>query len=156
MGSRADGDQIGVEGVGIGGCLPGNQPGLHEGHQTLQPHGEAHRRGRAATELGHQAVVASTGADRALGAQVIGDPLEDGAVIVIQTAHQTRIDLIGDASGGEPGAKVLEVAPGRLPEMIEDDGGAAMTALRSGFLESSTRRGLVSRRRRLSSSRSSA
>ena len=40
----------------------------------------------------NNAVVAAAAADRALRAEAIGDPLEHGQVVVVETAHQARVD----------------------------------------------------------------
>jgi hypothetical protein len=44
-----------------------------------------------------QAIVAPAGADRTLRPELVGDPLEDGQVVIIQAAHQTRVDREGNA-----------------------------------------------------------
>ena len=59
----------------------------------------------------HQAVVAAAGADRALRAERIGGPFEHRARVVIQPAHQSRLDIILDAGASQVGAQRLEVLP---------------------------------------------
>ena len=52
--------------------------------------------GRAA-ELLDEAVVAPAAADAALRAERVGGELEDGARVVVEAAHERRVDLVGDA-----------------------------------------------------------
>jgi hypothetical protein len=70
---------------------------LQQRDQALDAHGETAGRRRLAAELLDQAVVAAAGADRALGAQLVGDPLEHGQVVVVEAAHQARVDAIRHA-----------------------------------------------------------
>src|SRR6185437_12583750 len=70
---------------------------------------EADGRRGVTAELGDQPVVAAAGAYGILGAGGGGDPLEHGAVVVVEAAHQARIDLIGDADGTQRGAQRLEM-----------------------------------------------
>src|SRR5690606_23279803 len=92
--------------------------GFQQQHQTLDAHGEADTRSSLATQLRHQAVVTPTGAYRALGAELVGDPLEHGAVVVIQTAHQLVVDLITNPGGVQTRLDTLEVLTRLLIEVV--------------------------------------
>jgi hypothetical protein len=76
---------------------------LPQREQALDAHGEAAGRRRLAAQLLDQAVVAAAGADRALRAELVGHPLEHGEVVVVQAAHQARVDAIGNAGVLEQG-----------------------------------------------------
>ena len=54
-----------------------------------------------AAELLEQPVVAAAAADRALRAELVGDPLEDGQVVVVEAAHQARVDAVVEPGGVE-------------------------------------------------------
>ncbi len=43
-----------------------------------------------------QAIITTAGAHRALRAQRLGYPLEHGEVVIIEPAHQTRVDAVGN------------------------------------------------------------
>src|SRR5690606_4265774 len=53
---------------------------------------------RSATELLDQAIVTAAGTDGTLGTELVGGPLEHGFAVVIETAHQRRIDRITQAN----------------------------------------------------------
>jgi len=57
---------------------------------------------------------------RALGAKAVGDPFEDGAVVIVEAAYQTWIDLIADAGVVETGAEALEMLSRLLSHVIHD------------------------------------
>ena len=59
---------------------------------ALHADAPADRRRGLAAELLDQAVVAAAAADRALRAEPVGDELEHGQVVVVQAAHQARVD----------------------------------------------------------------
>ena len=61
--------------------------------QALDAHGEATGRRGPATKLADQPIVATTGTDCALRTKPVGDPLENGEVVVVQPAHQAWVDL---------------------------------------------------------------
>ena len=61
--------------------------------QALDAHRETAGRRRLAADLLDQAVVAAAGAHRALRAEPVGHPFEHGAVVIVQPAHQARIDV---------------------------------------------------------------
>ncbi len=64
---------------------------------------------RRATELGDQPVVAPTAAEGALGTQPRGLELEQRARVVVEPAHERRVDLVGDARVVEQRAHGREV-----------------------------------------------
>ena len=66
---------------------------LQQCQQALHPHRETGCGCRFAADLLDQPVITAAGADGALRAEARGHPLEHGAVVIIQAAHQARIDL---------------------------------------------------------------
>ncbi len=92
--------------------------GFQQQHQPLHAHGETDARRRLAAELADQPVIAATGADGTLGAELVGDPLEYRAAVIVQPAHQLRIDLIGDADGIESRLESFEMSARLLVEEI--------------------------------------
>ncbi len=92
--------------------------GFQQQHQPLHAHGETDARRRLAAELADQPVVAATGADGTLGAELVGDPLEYRAAVIVQPAHQLRIDLIGDPDGIESRLESFEMSARLLVEEI--------------------------------------
>ena len=92
--------------------------GFQQQHQTLDAHGEADTRRGLATQLRHQAIVTATGAHRALSTKLVGDPLEYGAVVVIQTAHQLVVDLVTNAGSVQARLDALEVQARLFVEVI--------------------------------------
>ena len=83
--------------------------GLHQFHDALLAHRKADGRRRLAAELRDQPVVATAGADGVLRAQCIGDPLEHRARVVVEAAHQARIDDVVDAHGARCRAQPVEM-----------------------------------------------
>ncbi len=78
-------------------------------HDPLDAGRPAHaRRGRPA-ELLDEAVIASTAADTALRAERVGGELEHGPGVVVETAHERRVELVGDAGDVEQLADLREV-----------------------------------------------
>ncbi len=92
--------------------------GFQQQPQPLHAHGETDARRRLAAELADQPIVAATGADGTLGAELVGDPLEYRAAVIVQPAHQLRIDLIGDADGIESRLESFEMSARLLVEEI--------------------------------------
>ena len=79
--------------VDVRTALVRNQP--LQAHQLDDPfltERPADRRHGVAAELAHESVVAAARADGILRAEVRRDPLEDGARIVIEAAHQARVE----------------------------------------------------------------
>ncbi len=112
--------------------------------------------GGAAEQL-DQPVVAPAAADARLRAERVGGELEERARVVVEAAHERRVDLVGDAGGVQERAdlgEVLGVLGGR--------GGRAAAARRSitsrvpGWSASKARSGLRSMRARTSSDSSSS
>ena len=104
---------------------------------------------RLAAELLEQAVVAAAAADRALRAEAIGDPLEHGQVVVVEAAHQARIDAVGEPGGVEHGAHARRSgASDSAPRKSISRGAPSTIACIAGFLLSRMRSGLLCRRRR--------
>ena len=76
--------------------------------QPLDPRRPADRRRVRPAELLDQAVIAAAGDHRALRAKPVGDELERGVAVIIEPAHQVRVELVGDAGRVEPGADLAE------------------------------------------------
>src|SRR5690606_14123312 len=74
-----------------------------------------------AAELLDEPIVASAGADRALRAEPVRDPLEDRARVVIEPAHEPRVDLVLDPGVLEQPPQPLEVLARPLVEVLGDD-----------------------------------
>ena len=99
------------------------------------PMPEADRRRRLAAELLEQAVVAAAAADRALRAEAVGDPLEHGEVVVVEAAHQARIDAVGDARRRRARrAPPSKCASDASPRKSISCGAASTIACIAGFL----------------------
>jgi hypothetical protein len=68
----------------------------------------------------HQPVIAPAAQNRALGTEVMGYELEGGMTIIIEPAHEPRIEAIGDPERIEPGTHLgKEVARFRRQEFRE-------------------------------------
>src|SRR5437667_414088 len=65
---------------------------FHQQHDALHAHGKAAGRRDLAAQLLDQPVVAPSAGYRSLRSQASRDPLEHRAVVVIEAAHQARID----------------------------------------------------------------
>ena len=104
---------------------------LCEQHDALDAKGKAGCRGRFATELFNETVVAATGGNGALGAKGIGRPLKDGVTIVIKAAYQARIALPGDAEGIQQCAELREVVAAGFAEIVIKDRGTIQYLLHS-------------------------
>ena len=110
-----------------------------------------------AAELLEQAVVAAAAADGALRAEAVGHPLEDGQVVVVEAAHQARVDAVRRAR-----RRRARRARRRSARATRRRGSPSAAARRraiaciAGFLLSRMRSGLLCRRRRASSSSASA
>ena len=66
--------------------------GAQRQHGAVHPQTEADPGEVLAAELGHQPVVAAAAADTGLRAQSVVDELEGGLGVVVQSAHQPRVD----------------------------------------------------------------
>ena len=86
---------------------------LHEQDRTLDADREAAGEVAFAAEHFEEAVVASTARDRSLRAEIIAgsDPFEDGAIVVIEAAHEPRVDHEVDSGFGQQRLHALEVHP---------------------------------------------
>ena len=109
----------------------------------------------ATAKLRHEPVVAPARTDGALGSQTVGHPLEHGAGVIVEPAHEPRVQ-------GEPHADVREQRLTRAKCARDSSSRYRPSAVRprsssrrAGFLLSRIRSGLRSRRRKLSSSSSS-
>src|SRR5207302_2118482 len=91
---------------------------LEQQNHPLDAHGESARGCRFAAELFEQSVVTAAAGHRSLRAQTIGDPLEHGAVVVIEPAYETWID-------GERNAGIVE----KLPDVVEVRAGSGLEAI---------------------------
>src|SRR3990167_1510061 len=92
--------------------------GFKQQHQALDTHGETDARGWLATHLLHQTVVTTTGTHGALGAQLVGDPFENGLAVVIQPANQLRVDHVRNAGGVQTSLQALEVHTGLFVQVV--------------------------------------
>ena len=125
----ADRDQVGVQ------RRRGDRArGLHEFDQTFDPECEPDGRGVAPAQLRDESVIAATGTDRALGAQIVGNPLKDGPVIIVQSAHQAWVDLIGDADGIQSGQNCREMSARGLTQAVHEARRGGGDGLRLGAL----------------------
>ena len=82
---------------------------LHQFQHALHTHAPAHGRCRLAAEDFKQAVIAPAAAQRALGTQRVGDEFEHGVAVVVEPAHQARIDAPGHAAAVEQGLDLVQV-----------------------------------------------
>lgn len=73
----------------------------HELNHALHAHGKANAGRRTTAQHFDERIVASAAADRALGAELVGDPFEDRMVVVVKTADKSWIDYVVDAGGGD-------------------------------------------------------
>src|SRR5437764_9971876 len=64
---------------------------------TLDTHRETATGRRLASHAFEKRVIPATAADRPLAAERIGDPLENREVVVVEAAHQARVDGEFDA-----------------------------------------------------------
>ena len=95
-----------------------------------------------------QAVVAAAAGDGALRAQAVGDPFEHRAIVIVEAAHEPRIDLERDAAVGEELLQAVEVRARRRRRGARRAVGApAIISCMSGFLESRMRSGFACSRR---------
>ncbi len=62
-----------------------------------------------AAELLEEAVVATAAADRALRAEPVRHPLEHGEVVVVEAAHEARVDAVLEPGGVEDAPHRAEV-----------------------------------------------
>jgi hypothetical protein len=120
---------------------------LPQREQALDAHGEAAGRRRLAAQLRDQAVVAAAGADGALRAELVGHPLEHGQVVVIESAHQARIDPVGNRRILEQLLHALEMFERFLAEIVDQLRRRLDQACSAGFLVSRMRSGLLCSRR---------
>ena len=78
--------------------------------RAVEPEGEADARRRRPAERLDQPVVAAAAAERVLGAvERAAGVLERRAQVVVEAAHQPRLDAVRDAERVEPGADGVEV-----------------------------------------------
>src|SRR5690606_13996757 len=82
---------------------------LPEIEQTFHTDGITGGRRGFATQQTDQTIVTATTADCALGAETIRDPLENREIIVIEPAHQTRIETVFDARVIQTTAYAIEM-----------------------------------------------
>jgi hypothetical protein len=104
--------------------IDGRRPGLAAGfanqrHQPLDTHGKTAGRCRLAAELLHQTVVTTTGTDGSLRAEAISEPLENRQVVVVEAAHQARIDLERQTGIAQHLLHALEMRQRLGPQVID-------------------------------------
>src|SRR5258708_121093 len=85
----------------------------------LMPEGPADPRGAGAAQLGHQAVVASSGTHGTLRTERVRRPLENRSGVVVESADQVRLDIILDAGAAQVRAQGLEMSPRLCIQGIE-------------------------------------
>ena len=98
---------------------------LHERHQALHAHRKTDRGRRVTPQLRDQAVVAAAGAYGILCTGGRGDPLEHRAVVVIEAAHQARVDLVAHAHAAQQATERIEVCVGLRIQMLGEQRRAA-------------------------------
>ncbi len=89
LGRIADGYKINI-GIGVSSHISGH--GLQQQHQSLHAHGESGCRGRLATQLLYQCIVAPAGTDGTLCTQRVGEPFKDRPIVVVQAPNQPLVD----------------------------------------------------------------
>ncbi len=129
------GGRVGHDGIDVGPGLGNGGALLPEQFQhALDADRPADGRGRLAAHLDDEIVVAPPGTDRTLGAEAVGDELEHREVVVVQAAHQARVDGVGDAVGVQDGAQAIEVGERLLAEEIHEPGRRIHHGLHRGVL----------------------
>ncbi|MPM83045.1 hypothetical protein SDC9_130108 [bioreactor metagenome] len=73
------------------------------------------------TDLLHKPVISSAAADRALGADAIRGDLKHGLGVIIQSAHQPRVDDIANPHAVKQLEQVLLVILALVTEIVADD-----------------------------------
>src|SRR5579875_269785 len=104
--------------------------------ETLDAAGPADGGRRRAAHGLRESVIAPAREHSALSAQGRGGELEDGVAVIVEPAHDARIEVIGDAEGIEGALHLLEETARRLVEIIEEDrrpGNDALVALILGI-----------------------
>ena len=82
---------------------------LQQQNHPFDAHREAARGRGLSAKLLEQPIVATTAGHCALRTQAIGNPLEHGAVVIVEPAHQTWIDRVGNAGVGQQLRHAFEV-----------------------------------------------
>jgi hypothetical protein len=82
---------------------------LDQQQQPLDAKAKTDGRRCLAAQLLEQAVVAAAAAHGALRAEMVGDPLVDGEVVVVHPAHHARVDAVGQPGRIERRAHRIEV-----------------------------------------------
>ena len=90
--------------------------------QPLDPGPEPDRGGRRAAYLLDDVVVAAAAADRALGSDRLVHELEGRARVVVEPAHERRLELVADAVRVEVAAHGVEVLAARVAQRLADLG----------------------------------
>ncbi len=107
-------------------------------------------------ELLDQAVVAAAAAERVLRAERAGSELEHRARVVVEPAHERRVDLVAEARVVEQRPHRREVLGVLGGEPVEQPRAPAITARVPGWSASNARSGLASSRSRTSSESSAS
>ena len=107
---------------------------LQEQDHPLDADREAARGRGLAAELLEEAVVAPAARDGALRAEPVADPLEHGAIVVVETADEPGIDLECDAGVGEQRLQAGEVRARPLAQAIDELRRAGNQRLQRGIL----------------------
>ena len=98
-----------MDDVGERRAFAGRAGFLQQQDDPLDADGEAAGRRGLAAQLLEQAVVASAPGDRALRPQPVGDPLEHGPIVIVEAAHEPRVDLERDAAVREEPLQAVEM-----------------------------------------------
>ena len=120
--------------VNIAAATTANAHCLQQQHQAFHAHREAHRRRAAATQLLNQTVVTPTCTDGSLRAQLIGDPLKYGLVVVVQPPNQAWIDREINAGGFQQSTQLIKIFPRLIVKVIRQLRGTIQQGLGLGVL----------------------
>ena len=116
---------LGYEDIRVDELGHGGVGGLHGEHDALKAGSEAQAGGGLAARDLDELVVTAAATDGVLRAETVGHlDLEDGARVVVQTAHQARVLDIGDVLGVEVALDGLVVGAAVGAQGIGDLGGA--------------------------------
>ena len=93
---------------------------LEREQQPLDAGAEPDARRRRAADLLDEPVVATAAADRRVGVLVRPDELEGGARVVVEPAHERRVEDVRHAERVEPRAHLGEVRAAGVAERVAD------------------------------------
>ena len=127
---RTDRYRIDIQAVGFPRPLL-----LEDDRGPVEANREPHARGGAKSQLGRQAIVASASHERVLGAaQAFVPALEHGTCVIVEPAHQGRIQGVGDVQGAQAGLDGFKGRRAGGIEVIHYPGGVGLEALVGGHI----------------------